>query len=86
MLEGIGWQVTQCGVQTHVVVEADDVVSDVAGGLGVVGVVALPDTLHLQVQEETLYDGIDAPMSSRRCRVFQIGQDKWVQLANDVTL
>ncbi len=39
-------------MQTDVVVEADDVVGDVPAGLGVVGVVLLPDTLHLQVHEE----------------------------------
>ena len=54
MLESIGWQVAQFGVQPHAVVEVDDVVGDVAHCLGVVGVVALPNTLHLQVQEEAL--------------------------------
>ena len=49
MLEGIGWQVAQFGVQAHVVVEVDDVVGDVAGGLDMVGVVALPDAFHRQV-------------------------------------
>ena len=44
---------------------------------GVVGVIFLPDSFHLQAQKEPLYHGVDAPMSSRRCRVFQIGQDEW---------
>ena len=38
LLEGIGWQVAQFGVQPHAVVEAHDVVGDVCHGLGVVGV------------------------------------------------
>ena len=58
MLEGIGWQVAQFGVQTHVVVETDDVVGDVVRGLSVVGVVALPHPLHLQIQEEALHHGV----------------------------
>ena len=48
LLEGIGWQVAQFGVQPHAVVEAHDVVGDVCHGLGVVGVVALPDPLRLE--------------------------------------
>ena len=48
MLEGIGWQVAQFGVQPRAVVEADDVVGDIAGGLGMVRIVALPDAFHLQ--------------------------------------
>ena len=48
---------------------------------------ALPvQALDLQGAEQRLAAGIDAPMSSRRCRVFQIGQDEWVQLTNDVAL
>ena len=42
-------------MQTHGVVEVNDVVSDVCDGLKVIGIVFLPDTLHLQVQEEALY-------------------------------
>ena len=46
---------------------------------------ALPvQALDLQRAEQRLAAGIDAPMSSGRCRVFQIGQDQWVQLPNDV--
>ena len=73
-------------MQPRAVVKADDVVSHIGHSFAVVGVVFLPDPLHLQIQEEALHDRVDAPMSSRRCRVFQIGQDEWVQLANDVTL
>ena len=53
-----GRQIAQFRVQPHVVVEADDVLGDVARGLGMVGVVALPDPLHLQVQEEALHHGV----------------------------
>ena len=42
-------------MQPFAVVEADDIVRDVPSSLGVVGVVALPDPLHLQVQEEALH-------------------------------
>ena len=49
MLEGIGWQVSQCEVQTRAGVEVDDVVGDVAHGFGVVGIVPLPDALHHRV-------------------------------------
>ena len=44
LLEGIGWHVTQFGMQPYVVVEDHDVVTDVCRCLGVVAVVALPDT------------------------------------------
>ena len=48
---------------------------------------ALPvQALDLQRAKQRLAAGIDAPMSSRRSRVFQIGQDEWVQLTNDVAL
>jgi hypothetical protein len=36
LLEGIGWQVAQFGVQAHAVVEGHDVISDIRDGLGVV--------------------------------------------------
>ena len=51
LLKGIGWQVAQFGVQPHAVVEANDVVGDVCHGLGVVGVVALPDPLRLEAYD-----------------------------------
>ena len=51
LLEGIGWQVAQFGVQPHAVVEAHDVVGDVCHGLGVVRVVALPDPLRLEAYD-----------------------------------
>lgn len=38
LLESIGWQVAQFGVQPHAVVKANDVVGDIGHGLGVVGV------------------------------------------------
>ena len=49
MLEGIGRQVAQFGVQRHAVVEVDDVVSDVARGLGVVGKVTLLNTFYFEI-------------------------------------
>ena len=49
LLDGIGRQVAPCGVQPHAVLEADDVVGNVAHGLAMVGVIALPTALHLQV-------------------------------------
>ncbi len=55
LLEGIGWQVAQFGVQPHAVVKAHDVVGDVHHGLGVVGVVALPGPFRLEAQEEALH-------------------------------
>jgi hypothetical protein len=45
----------------------------------------LLDTLLFQTPEERLGDCIDAPMSNFACRVGQIGQDQWIQLADDVT-
>ena len=39
------------------IVEIDDVVGDVGFGLLVIGIVALPDALYLQVQEEPLHHG-----------------------------
>ena len=47
-IEGIGWQIAQFGTQTYAGVKADDVVRDVARGLRMIGMVALPDSLHLQ--------------------------------------
>ena len=53
-----GRQIAQYRVQPHAVVEVDDVVSDVILGLGLVGILALPDTFHFEVQEEALGYGI----------------------------
>ena len=55
LLEGIGWRVAQFGVQPHAVVEGHDVVGDVAHGLGVIGLVALPNPLGLKAQEKALH-------------------------------
>ena len=73
-------------MQSDAVVEANNVVSNIVCCLLVIAIVLVPDPLHLQIQEESLHDCIDAPMSSRRCRVFQVSQDKWVELTNDVAL
>ncbi len=58
LLESIGWQVAQFGVQPHAVVEANDVVGDVGHGLSVVGVIALPNPFRLEAQEEALHDRV----------------------------
>jgi hypothetical protein len=42
-------------VQTNTVVEAEDVIGNVTSRLCVIGVVALPNALHLQVQKEPLH-------------------------------
>jgi len=40
------------------VVKTDDIVVDVVGGLHRVGIVALPEPLHFEVEEEALNDGV----------------------------
>ena len=42
-------------MQPSAVVEADDVVSNIVGGFCMIGVVLLPNSLHLQIQEEALH-------------------------------
>ena len=42
--------------------------------------------LHLQRSEQGFAASVDAPMSSKRCRFFQVGQDKWVKFTNDIAL
>ena len=42
-------------MQPYAVADADDAVGDVAPGFGVVGVIALPDAFHFEIQEEALY-------------------------------
>ena len=59
----------QRAVQTYAVVEVGDVVGDVAHGLNVTGVVARPHELRLQIQKESPQDCVDAPVSSRNCRI-----------------
>ena len=71
-------------MQPEGVVEAHDVVSNVRLRFCMVGIVALPNPLHLEIQEEALHHGINAPMSSKGRSIFQIGQDERVQLTNDV--
>ena len=66
LLDG-GRQVAQCCVQSLAVVEADDVVSDIIPGLGMICVLALPDTFHLEVQKKAFGDGVDAPISRSFC-------------------
>lgn len=55
-------------------------------GLTVIRAVTLPDPLYLHIQEEALYHRVDSLISRSRYRVFQVGQDKWVKLTNDVAL
>ena len=45
-------------MQSQGVVERHDIISDIADSLVVVGVVALPDAFHLQIEEESLHDGV----------------------------
>ena len=45
-------------MQAYVVVEPDDVVGDVSYSFAVIGVVTLPYALHLEIQEESLHDGV----------------------------
>ena len=73
-------------MQPEAVVKANNVVSDIGYGFCMIGIAFLPDPLHLQIQEEAFYYSVDAPMSIRQGRIFQIGQDKGVKLANDVAL
>ena len=54
----VGWLVSQRGVQPDGVVEAHDVVRDVRLGLGMVCIVAQPDTLLLQAREEFLHNSV----------------------------
>ena len=42
-------------MQTNSVVKVDDVVCNVRDGFCVIGIVFLPNALHLQIQEETLH-------------------------------
>lgn len=53
-------------MEPDAVVEADDVVGDVSDCFGVIGIVALPNPFHLQIQEEALHDGVDAQQLSLR--------------------
>ena len=45
-------------MQALAVVEAGDVICHIALGFRMVRVISLPDTLHLQVQEEAFSDGV----------------------------
>ena len=58
MFKSVGREVAQGRMQSHGVVEVDDVVGNVFHGFSVIGVLALPDPLHLQVQKETLGDSV----------------------------
>ena len=58
MFDLAGGEVAQAGVESVGVVEVDDVVGDVALGLGVVGVGLAPEALHLEAEEEALGDGV----------------------------
>lgn len=59
--EGIVWQVAKLEMRPHAVIAAHKLAGDVSHGLGVVGVVALPDSLCLEDQEEALHHRVEAP-------------------------
>ena len=59
IIKVVGRKVAGRRMQALAVVETDDVVGDVGAGFLGFGVVAPPDTLHLQFQEEAFYDGVD---------------------------
>ena len=52
-------------MQSDGVVEADDVVSDIVDGLGVVGMAALPDAFHLQVQKNRSITALSQQLALR---------------------
>ncbi|ANE55998.1 hypothetical protein A1356_05660 [Methylomonas koyamae] len=45
-------------MQAPIVVKIDDIVGHVADGLGVVGILAAPDTLHFQIEKDALHDRV----------------------------
>jgi energy-converting hydrogenase Eha subunit C len=45
-------------VQPGAVVKANNVVGNIVCSLGVIGVVLLPNPLHLQIQEEALHHSV----------------------------
>lgn len=45
-------------MQSHAVVEANDVIGSIGLRLAMVGIVTLPHAFHLEVQEESLHHGI----------------------------
>ena len=53
-----GSSIAESGMEPDAVVEADDVVGDVSDGFSVIGIVALPNPFHLQIQEEAFHDGV----------------------------
>lgn len=63
-------------MQPHKVVEVDDLVSHVVDGFAVIGVITLPNLLHLQIQEQALHHRvipviIFAAHAAREAMVFQ---------------
>jgi hypothetical protein len=73
-------------MQALAVVEAGDVIGHVKLGFCMVRVIALPDTLHLQVQEETFSDSVDAPMSRNLCYRGEIRHDQRIKFPHNVAL
>lgn len=70
--------VAQFGVQPHKVVEVDDVVIHVVDGFAVIGVITLPNPLHLQIQiqDQALHHRVIpvitfAAHAAREAMVFQ---------------
>ena len=74
----------QMTMAPRLIVEGVNVVGDVSRSLVSVLVDPLFDSLLFQTAEEGFRNCIDAPMSSRTHRLFQVGQDQRVQLANNV--
>ena len=68
-------------MQPHAVVAADDVVSDVARGLGVVGIVTLPNTLHFELQEEALHHRVipAVALAAHAANQAVLGQQRLMQ-------
>ena len=63
-------------MQPHKVVEVDDVVSHVVDGFAVIGVITLPNPLHLQIQDQALHHRVIpaitfAAHAAREAMVFQ---------------
>ena len=78
-------EVTQSRVQSSMIVEGHPVQHRIHGFLSGSEFLAV-QTGRLQTPPEAFRGGVDAPMSSRSCGIFQVSQDKRVQLADDIAL
>ena len=82
--EVVGADVSQRRVQSVGIVEAFDVLSHGVLGLAPRRPRLAVDELGLERREEALSDRVDAPMSRRDTYGGQIGQEHWVDFADDV--